>query len=127
MRFITELEDEELLPILYDIVDKVKEYLDKTKILDIRKTLPENMDDLDDDKKDEVVREQHSKNTMEILRVICKKYPKETAEINKLLWVPDDPNEQKPNVMYTLVRLPKVFVEERWIVDFFTSVIVPML
>lgn len=128
MRFITELNDEELLPILYDAVDYIKTYLDKTKILEIKKELPKvSAEGLSDEEKKEAVTKQGIENIMEMLRVICKEYPKETAELNKMLWVCDDETEQKPNVIVTMVRLPRVLAEERWLVDFFTSVILPML
>lgn len=127
MRFITELKDEDMLPILYDLVEYVKNYLDKTKILDIRKKLPENHTQLEGDEKTEAVTKQGIDNIMEILRVMCKEYPKETAEINRMLWVCDNPDEIKPNTIITMVRLPKVLTEERWLVDFFTSAIMPKL
>lgn len=127
MRFITELKDEEMLPILYDLVEYIKDYLDKTKILEIRKRLPQNHAQLEGVEKEEAVTKQGIDNIMEILRVICKEYPKETAEINKMLWVCDSPEETQPNVLITLVRIPKVLTEEQWLVDFFTSAISPML
>lgn len=132
MRFITECKDEEILPVLYDTVDYFKSYLDKTKLVEMREKSKEQAKairedkTLDDEAKDKKIREKGIENFMEMLRIMCKDYPKETAEIHKMLWVCDK-DEETPNIFITLKRIPKMLTEESWFIDFFTSVVLPML
>jgi len=110
MKFIAELKDEELLPLLYDIVDDVTNFVKTTNVLEVRKNLPPEGVTKD---------EQGRKNIKEMLRIICKEYPTETADILRKLWVLDDgeKEEDKPNFIISLSKLLK----ENWLIDFFIS------
>lgn len=110
MKFIADLKDEELLPIIYNIVDDVSTFVKNTKVLEVRNNLPPEGVTKD---------EQGRKNIKEMLRIICKEYPTETADILRKLWVLDDgeKEEDKPNFIVTLSKL----LQENWLIDFFIS------
>jgi hypothetical protein len=110
MKFIAELKDEQLLPVVYDIIEDVSDFVKTTNVLEIRKTLPPEGVTAD---------EQGRKNIREMLRVICKEYPTQTAGILRKLWVPEgeETDRDKPNFIVSLSRL----LNERWLIDFFIS------
>lgn len=112
MKFIAELKDEELLPVIYDISEDISEFVKKTNVLEIRKNLPAEGVTAD---------EQGRQNIRDMLKVICKDYPKETAEMLRKLWVLDEgeKEEEKPNFIVSLSRL----LQEKWLIDFFISAV----
>lgn len=111
MRFIAELKDEELLPLAYDISDDVSKFMKTTNVLEIRKNLPpEGIS----------ATEQGRQNIKDMLKVICKDYPKETANILHKLWVLDN-GETEDDIPNFVVSLSKL-LNERWLIDFFISV-----
>jgi hypothetical protein len=112
MRFIAELKDEELLPVIYDISEDISDFVKKTNVLDIRKNLP---------KEGVTADEQGRQNIKDMLKVICKDYPTETAAILRRLWVLDkgETEDNKPNFIVSLSRL----LNERWLIDFFISAV----
>lgn len=112
MRFIAELKDEQLLPVIYDITEDVSDFVKETNVLEIRKKLPAEGVTAD---------EQGRKNIREMLRVICKDYPVETARILRKLWVLDEgeAEDDKPNFIVSLSKL----LNERWLIDFFISAV----
>lgn len=112
MKFIAELKDEQLLPVIYDISEDISNFVKKTNVLDIRKKLP---------KEGVTADEQGRENIREMLKIICKDYPTETASILRKLWVIDDgeKEEDKPNFIVSLSKLLK----EQWLIDFFISAV----
>lgn len=110
MKFIAELKDEQLLPIVYDISEDISNFVKTTNVLEIRKNLP---------KEGVTADEQGRQNIKDMLKLICKDYPKETAIILRKLWVleGDETEDDKPNFIVSFTKL----LNERWLIDFFTS------
>lgn len=110
MRFIAELKDEELLPVVYDLIDDISDFVKTTNVLEIRKNMPKEGISAD---------EQGRQNVKDMLKVVCKDYPKETAKILHKLWVLDKGEKESdiPNFVMSLSRL----LNERWLIDFFIS------
>lgn len=110
MRFIAELKDEELLPLIYDISEELSVFVKTTNILEIRKNLPKGAITAD---------KQGRKNIKDMLKVVCKDYPTETAAILRRLWVLDEGETQDdiPNFVVSLSKL----LNEKWLIDFFIS------
>ena len=106
MRFIFDCPDEEALPKAYALVDEIKPFMEKVKKLEV----PEG--------------EKLSRRMMfkQILENIMVKYPKETSELFKKLWILE-PEEQAPNTFRTMAVL---FANEV-AVDFFTYVLPSLL
>lgn len=110
MKFITDVPDEQLLPLAYNLVDDIKIFLDETKILEVRKTQP----------KDGVsVTEQGKKNIKEMARQICIDYPNETAKLLRRLWILDE-GETEDDIPNAFISLGKI-LSNKWIIDFFIS------
>lgn len=106
MKFIFDCGDEILLPFTYDFSEDVEKFLKETKVLEIRKNRDADLD----------LKTQGKKNLKDMLKRLCKEYPKETGELLAKLWVLEE-GEKAPNAFTTLT---KVF-SNKDVMDFFTS------
>lgn len=108
MRFIFDCENEILLPFLYDFAQDAGEFLKKTGVLEIRKRMPpEGVD----------AKEQAKENVKEMLKVLCKDYPKEFGTLADRMWVTEKEDEKVPNALVTLARI----LTSQDVLGFFTS------
>ena len=112
MKFLFELTNEEQLPILYDLTELAVDYMAKTQIIDRWKNLPT----LNADATKEDITEATKRNLLTMMKVVCKEYPKETAEICDKMWVLEK-DEQAPNVLMTLFKV----VGDKDAISFFQS------
>ena len=106
MRFLFDCEDEICLPIAFNLIDDIKEFVNKIDVKDV-----ENVDG-----------KGSNERLKKIIENMMVKYPKDTGELFAKLWVLDE-GEKAPNSFRTLSAL---FTNEVAI-DFFTSVIPSIL
>ena len=106
MRFLFDCEDEICLPIAFNLIDDIKEFVNKIDVKDV-----ENVDG-----------KRANERLKKIIENMMVKYPKDTGELFAKLWVLDE-GEKAPNSFRTLSAL---FTNEVAI-DFFTSVIPSIL
>lgn len=106
MRFLFDCEDEICLPIAFNLIDDIKEFVNKIDVKDV-----ENVDG-----------KGANERLKKIIENMMVKYPKDTGELFAKLWVLDE-GEKAPNSFRTLSAL---FTNEVAI-DFFTSVIPSIL
>lgn len=105
MQFLFDCKDEICLPMAYGLIDDIKKFVDKIKVVDV---------------------EGESNDKKEILKKVLEnamvKYPKETSEIFAKLWVMEK-GEKAPNTFKTMAT----FFSNEVAIDFFTSVLPSML
>lgn len=106
MRFLFDCEDEICLPIAFNLIDDIKEFVNKIDVKDV-----ENVDG-----------KGSNERLKKIIENMMVKYPKDTGELFAKLWVLDE-GEKAPNSFRTLSAL---FTNEVAI-DFFTSVMPSIL
>ena len=107
MRFLFDCEDEICLPAAYRLVDEVKPYIDKMKVVEVGE------DEAKGDRK--VVFKKIVENMMV-------KYPADTGKMFAKLWVMDE-GETPPNTFKTMATL----FSNEVAIDFFTSVLPSLL
>ena len=101
MRFLFDCEDEVCLPAAYRLVDEVKPFIDKMKVVEVggRKVV-----------------------FKKIIENMMVKYPSDTGRMFAKLWVLDD-GEKAPNTFKTMATL----FSNEVAIDFFTSVLPSLL
>ena len=107
MRFLFDCEDEICLPAAYRLVDEVKPYIDKMKVVEVGE------DEAKGDRK--VVFKKIVENMMV-------KYPADTGKMFAKLWILDE-GEKAPNTFKTMATL----FSNEVAIDFFTSVLPSLL
>ncbi len=107
MKFAFDCENEVLLPFLYDFAQDAGDFLKKTGVLEIRKRQPPE---------GVTPAEQGKKNLEEMLKVLCKDYPKEVGALSDRMWILEE-GEKAPNVFATVARI----LSSREVIDFFMS------
>ena len=107
MRFLFDCEDEICLPAAYRLVDEVKPYIDKMKVVEVG----------EDEAKGG--RKVIFKKIIENMMV---KYPADTGKIFSKLWILDE-GEKAPNTFKTMATL----FSNEVAIDFFTSVLPSLL
>ena len=107
MRFLFDCEDEICLPAAYRLVDEVKPYIDKMKVVEVGE------DEAKGDRK--VVFKKIVENMMV-------KYPADTGKMFARLWILDE-GEKAPNTFKTMATL----FSNEVAIDFFTSVLPSLL
>ena len=107
MRFLFDCEDEICLPAAYRLVDEVKPYIDKMKVVEVGE------DEAKGDRK--VVFKKIVENMMV-------KYPADTGKMFAKLWILDK-GEKAPNTFKTMATL----FSNEVAIDFFTSVLPSLL
>lgn len=109
MKFVFECGNEVFLPFVYDFCEEAKAFLDKTKVLDIRKVRDEGL----------TTTEQGKKNLKAMLYRICKEHPAETGALLDRMWITESEGEIVPNAAITLMRV----MGNKDAMDFFTQLI----
>ena len=89
MKTLANCDNIEFMQQTYKIADTVKAYLTKTKIMELRKRMP-NTDGMTDEEKTEVIRKAASENLMEIIRVALVEHAEETLSILGLICFIED-------------------------------------
>ena len=107
MKFVFDCENEVLLPFLYDFAQDAGDFLKKTGVLEIRKRMPSDGTS---------VQEQAKENVKEMLKILCKEYPKEFGALADRLWVLEK-EEKAPNALATMARI----LTSQDVLGFFTS------
>lgn len=107
MRFLFDCEDEVCLPAAYRLVDDIKPFIEKMKVVEI------DEDETKGDKK--VILKKIFENMMV-------KYPGDTGKMFAKLWVLED-GEKTPNTFKTMAT----FFSNEVAIDFFTSVLPSLL
>lgn len=107
MKFVFDCENEVLLPFLYDFAQDAGDFLKKTGVLEIRKRMPPDGTS---------AQEQAKENVKEMLKILCKEYPKEFGALADRLWVLEK-EEKAPNALATMARI----LTSQDVLGFFTS------
>lgn len=106
-RFLFDCEDEICLPAAYRLVDEIKPFVDKIKVIDV------------DEKDVKIDRKAAFKKIIENIMV---KYPADTGMVFAKLWILED-GEKAPNTFKTMA----VLFSNEVAIDFFTSVLPSLL
>lgn len=107
MKFVFDCENEVLLPFLYDFAQDAGDFLKKTGVLEIRKRMPPDGTS---------AQVQAKENVKEMLKILCKEYPKEFGTLADRLWVLEK-DEKAPNALATIARI----LTSQDVIGFFTS------
>lgn len=99
---------------------RVKEWLDLTKVLDIRKNKPDIKEDASDEEKKAAINKQVKENLNGMLDKILDEYPKETAELLGLLCFiePEDLENHKASELFSAAA---EIMNSQEVIDFFYS------
>lgn len=97
-----------------------KQWMDDTKIVDIRARLPQLPVDADDETKDQLLRRQGVENVNAILDAALEKYPDETAEIIGLCCF-KEPDELDDLRVSDVLGAAREMLDDPEVVGFFTS------
>lgn len=89
MKTLANCDNIEFMQQTYKIADTIKAYLTKTKIMELRKRMP-NTDGMTDEEKTEAIRKAASENLMEIIRVALVEHAEETLNILGLICFIED-------------------------------------
>lgn len=98
----------------------VADWLSATKILEIRKNLPEIPETATPEERNEASQKQAKKNLMEMLDNILEEYPKETAELLGLLCFVE-PKDLKNHTMIEFFGAFNEIINSPEVVSFFIS------
>ncbi len=101
----------------------VEKWLTDTDIMNIRKNLPDIPDDVDDEKKKELLTDQAMKNISKMFDAIFDEHPDDTITLIALLcFVPENEVEEHP-MTYYMQSITEMLMEKTvW--DFFISLAV---
>lgn len=101
----------------------VEKWLTETDIMNIRKNLPDIPDDVDDEKKKELLTDQAMKNISKMFDAIFDEHPDDTITLIALLcFVPENEVEEHP-MTYYMQSITEMLMEKTvW--DFFISLAV---
>lgn len=108
MKFLFDLENEELLPATYDLAEAVEQFAQNVNLSELRQSPGEG----------ETKEATAKKNLKRMLFRICKEHPKETGELCNRLWVLED-GEKAPNALITVAKI----LTRKDVLDFFTSLL----
>lgn len=97
-----------------------KDWLDKTKVLDIRKSAPVFEDGATDEQKKAAILEQAKKNLYAMLDAVLEKYPDETVSLLCLCCFIDPEDAENHSMAEFLGNIGEVLNDEN-VVSFFTS------
>lgn len=100
----------------------VASWLELTKVLEIRKRLPDTKKDASDAERREAVQEQVKKNATAMLDAILEEHPEETAELLGLLCFVD-PEDLDNHSMTEFFGAVAEILNSPEILDFFTSLV----
>ena len=105
------------------IKHQVEKWLTDTDIMNIRKNLPEIPDDVDDEEKKKLLREQGLKNVSAMFDAIFDEHPDETITLIALLcFVPVNEVEEHPMTYY--MQSITEMLNDKTVWDFFISLAV---
>lgn len=96
------------------------DWLDKTRILEIRKTQPEITDGMTEEESIEARRQQAKKNIMKMLDAMLDEYPDETANILGLVCF-IEPEELDNYKMSDILKAATELISNPDVIDFFIS------
>lgn len=104
----------------YKVIGAAKELLNDTKVLDIRKNLPDLTGEETPDEKNEKMRAQSKKNINDMLAVLMEKHPEKTAEVLGLVCF-IDPEDLKNHKGIEFLAAAFEVLTSREVLDFFSS------
>lgn len=98
----------------------VANWLEITKIMEIRKQVPSFDDNATEEQKKTAIQEQVKSNIMEILDVVLDEYPNETADLLGLICF-IEPNDLENHSMSELMGNISEILNDENVIGFFTS------
>lgn len=101
---------------------KAEAWLDMTKILEIRKTVPKFPEDATFEEKKKLVSEQSKKNLSSILDAVLDKYPDETLELLALMCFVEPEDVDNYSIEFYLDAVAELF-SNKAVIRFFTSLV----
>lgn len=81
MKTLANCKPSEFLQQTVKIKNIVSDWLEKTKIMEVRKIAPKLTEGMTEDMKAEAIKAQGKKNIMNMLDIACEKYPEETVKV----------------------------------------------
>ena len=101
---------------------KAAAWLDMTKILEIRKTLPAFPNDATFEEKQKLISEQSKKNLSKILNAVIDEYPDETLDLLALMCFVEPEDVDNHSIEFYLDAVSEL-ISNKAVVRFFTSLV----
>lgn len=123
MKTIASLGLEESLRAMNDVAEDVENYLQTTRIMEIRKRMPAFTGKENPALRQVMLDEQAKKNMKEIRKTVLKDHVKETAELVKKLCVPEEGESIETMTGADVMKVIMEVFSDRKTMDFFVSLV----